>query len=201
MYCGVYLLSYPPLCPAGLRLLQVFGAFHISLLHRHIQIKALQKTEKAGNFKQRFRSRFIDIGSGSSILCWILVRIRFRIQGFDDQNLTKNLQMKKNLIIFLVKNWNLLISRPLYFSLFCVSFLPSWIRMRNQQLKLMRIRRQLFKNTELYNPFLYGITFNYSILCGLAQTVVRRPVVRQARVRISARHPQRRPPTERKHWG
>jgi hypothetical protein len=45
LYCGV-LLSYPPLCPAGLRLLQVFGSFHIGLLHRHIQIKALQRNEK-----------------------------------------------------------------------------------------------------------------------------------------------------------
>jgi hypothetical protein len=45
LYCGA-LLSYPPLCPAGLRLLQVFGSLDISLLHRHIQIKALHRTKK-----------------------------------------------------------------------------------------------------------------------------------------------------------
>ncbi len=52
----------------------------------------------------------------------------------------KTYRWKKNLIIFLIKNWILLISRPLYFFLCCVSFLPSWIRMRIQQLKLMPIR-------------------------------------------------------------
>ncbi len=48
-------------------------------------------------------------GSGSSILGWLPIWIR--IQGFDDQNCKKNLQLKQNLIFFEIKNCNLLIPR------------------------------------------------------------------------------------------
>ncbi len=50
-----------------------------------------------GTAWQCFGSVFI--WSESSTLCWI----RIRIQGFDDQKLIKNLQMKKCIIIFLSK--------------------------------------------------------------------------------------------------
>jgi hypothetical protein len=58
---------------------------------------------------QCFGSGLID--SGSSILGWIPIRIRIRIEGFDDQKLRKNIK-QKNLKFFWSKKWNLLIPRP-----------------------------------------------------------------------------------------
>ncbi len=92
------------------------------------------------------------VGSGSSILAWIPIRI----QGFDDPKIGKNLQLKKNLIFFFIKNSKLPILWPperkfklqkkpsalkrehlalknikfLNFYYFCGSILPSWIRIR-----------------------------------------------------------------------
>ncbi len=85
-----------------------------------------------------------------------------RIQGLNDQKLGKIYSKKNNLTIYLTlglhkgspsykrslqlskeniqhfKTWNFLI-----FSYFCRSLLPSWIRIRIQQLKLMRIHADL----------------------------------------------------------
>jgi len=61
---------------------------------------------------QCFESEFIESGSGSSILGWILIRIR--IQSGSRVSMTKNLkklQLKKKFDIFFLKNCNLLIPR------------------------------------------------------------------------------------------
>ncbi len=101
--------------------------------------------------KQCFGSVFIFSGSGSRVWGWRPIRIRIRIQGFNDQKLKKNYSWKIFLIFFSFKNCNLPIhvqvteeafssqKRPpntskhellQFFSYFCGSFLPSWIQIR-----------------------------------------------------------------------
>ncbi len=97
----------------------------------------------------------------------IRTQYRYRIQGFDDQKLKINLQLKINWIFFLIKiaiklslglhkirtsyRKSLQLSKKKiqhfktwkFFTFFyvCRSFLPSWIRI--QKLKLMRIRLRI----------------------------------------------------------
>ncbi len=58
-------------------------------------------------------SVLIWYGFGSSILSWIPIRIRVRIQGFRWPKPEKNLQLEK-ITFFWIKNYNLPIPRPLY---------------------------------------------------------------------------------------
>ncbi len=112
---------------------------------------SIEKSTAGKNWKIRYARQCF--GYGSSILDWIPIRIRFRfrIQGFDDTKMKKIYTWKICFIIFLNKNYNLLIllglhkGRPSYrrslnrfparqnikflkFSYFCGSFLPSWTR-------------------------------------------------------------------------
>jgi hypothetical protein len=79
------------------------------------------------------------------------IRIQFWIQGFDDQKLKKikaeiffycydeKLQFTTGEVFSSRKRTSSNSKHAISSPFFCLSFLPSWIRIRIQQLKLMRI--------------------------------------------------------------
>jgi hypothetical protein len=63
------------------------------------------KIETSCLMKQLIKSRVVDCID-------LRIRIQFRIQGFDEQKLTKNYRCKTFFIFFWTENCNLLILRP-----------------------------------------------------------------------------------------
>jgi hypothetical protein len=107
------------------------GALLVFLIHQHILGFFIVNTgtfqpisgyypniSKFVSIIQCFGSRFIEFESGSNILGWIPIRLRIRIMIQFGSRVEinkiwrKNLQLKKNFHIFLIKNRNLLIPWP-----------------------------------------------------------------------------------------